>query len=156
MGLMYSWSNIKRVLFSVAKLLAYMYTYTHTRNKINFSLCSGWFPWLLCILETSQNPAAVLFTLYMYIATGIRTWSLFFISILLGLGTPLIVPLLCTISPLSSQGTKTRTRHGDFFFFFFWAQWGCDLFWAQFSRELVRLYEYSYLGPVILSMRDIH
>ena len=26
-GLMYSWSNIKQVLFSVAKLLAYMYMY---------------------------------------------------------------------------------------------------------------------------------
>ena len=32
------------------------------------------------------------------------------ISILLGLGTPLIVPLLCAISPLSSQGAKTRTH----------------------------------------------
>ena len=32
-------SNIKRVLFSVAKLLAY--TYIHTTNKVNFSLCSG-------------------------------------------------------------------------------------------------------------------
>ena len=33
------------------------------------------------------------------------------ISILLGLGTPLIVPLLCAISPLSSQGAKTHTRN---------------------------------------------
>ena len=39
-----------------------------------------------------------------------------------------------------------------------WA--GC--FWAQFSRELARLYEYSYLGPLLimnihtLSMRDAH
>ena len=32
------------------------------------------------------------------------------ISILLGLGTPSIVPLLCAISPLSRQGAKTRTR----------------------------------------------
>jgi len=33
MGFMYSWSNIRRVLFSVAKLLAYMYTYTHTTKS---------------------------------------------------------------------------------------------------------------------------
>ena len=27
---------------------------------------------------------------------------------------------------------------------------GCDFFfWAQFSRKLARLYEYSYLGPVL-------
>ena len=32
------------------------------------------------------------------------------ISILLGLGTLSIVPLLCAISPLSRQGAKTRTR----------------------------------------------
>ena len=31
------------------------------------------------------------------------------ISILLGLGTLSIVPLLCAISPLSRQGAKTRT-----------------------------------------------
>ena len=30
------------------------------------------------------------------------------ISILLGLGMPLILPLLCAISPLSSQGVKTH------------------------------------------------
>ena len=33
MGFMYSWSSIRRVLFSVAKLPVYMYTY----NKVNFS-----------------------------------------------------------------------------------------------------------------------
>ena len=36
-------------------------------------------------------------------------WYTHGISILLGLGTPLIILLLCAISPLSSQGTKTRT-----------------------------------------------
>ena len=98
MGFMYSWSNIKRVLFRVAKLLAYMYTYTHTINKVNFSLCSWKFPWLLCILETSQNAARSIFAPYTYIATDIcMGW------------TPLIVLLLCAISPLSSQGAKTCT-----------------------------------------------
>ena len=33
-GFMYSWSNIKRVLFSVAKLLAYMYTCIILRGKL--------------------------------------------------------------------------------------------------------------------------
>ena len=72
---MYSWSNIKRVLFSIAKLLSYMYTYTHTTNKVNFSLCS-------------VHLRDVFFTLCVYIATGIHTGSL------------LIIPLLCAISPL--------------------------------------------------------
>ena len=57
------------------------------------------------ILETSQNAAAALFhTVHVHSYRYSHE-----ISILLGLGTPLIVPLLCAFSPLSSQGAKTRT-----------------------------------------------
>ena len=104
MGFMYSWSYIKRVLFSVAKLMAYTSTiHIYTYNKVNFSLRSAW---LLCILETLQNAAAVLsHTVHVHSYRYSHR-----ISILLGLGTPLLVPLLCAISLLSSQGAKTRTH----------------------------------------------
>ena len=99
----------------------------------------------------------------LFLGVPIFTWHRYShgISIHLGLGTPLIVPLCA----LSHRYPAREPKHAhdmakpgsDFFkFFYFGAQWGCDLFWAQISRELVRLYEYSYLGPVILSMRDIH
>ena len=54
-------------------------------------------------LETSQNAAAVLFT---HVHSYRYSHRIF---ILLSLGTPLIVPLLCAISLLSSQGAKTHT-----------------------------------------------
>ena len=104
MGFMYSWSNIKRVLFSIAKLLAYMYTYTHTTKSTSVFVLGS--PMASVLLKTSQNAAVVLFH-----TVHVRSYRyLHGISILLGLGTPLIVLLLCAISLLSSQGAKTRTR----------------------------------------------
>ena len=99
MGVMYLWSNIKRVLFSVAKLLAYMYTYTHITSKGQlqslFWVVSITSVHLRDIAERCCGPFSHRTCRYSH---GI--------SILLGLGTPLIVPLLCAISPLSRKEPK--------------------------------------------------
>ena len=105
MGFMYSWSNIKRVLFSVAKLLVYMYIFTQNQLQSLF--------WVVSMIsvhlrDIAERCCGLFHTVHVHSYQYSHG-----ISILLGLGTPLIVPLLCAISPLSSQEAKTRTCDMD-------------------------------------------
>ena len=106
MGFMYSWSNIKRVLFSVAKYKAGVHVHIYTYNKQSQHQSLFWVVSMTSVhLETSQNAATVHFHT-VHVHSYLYSHR---ISILFGLGTPLIVLFLCAISPLSSQGAKTRT-----------------------------------------------
>jgi len=76
MGFMYSWSNIKQVLFSVAKFVAYRYTYTLQETKSTSVFVLGSFDDFCAsyrhrrvLLQSFFTPM----TPYMYITTGIRT-----------------------------------------------------------------------------------
>ena len=104
---MYSWSNIKRVLFSVAKLLVYMYTYTLTTNKVNFSLV---FMTSVYLKDATEHCCGLFHTVHVHSYQYSHGNS-----ILLGLGTPLIVLLLCGISryPAREPKINTHTRHGQ-------------------------------------------
>ena len=77
MGFMYSYSNIKQVLFSVATLVAYMYTYTHTTKSTSVFVPGSSHDF--CASQRCRRTLLQsIFTPYMSIATGICTASPFF------------------------------------------------------------------------------